>query len=169
MCVQVQATSLALDSALQPASPLLSTAAPEATFAALDAAVQTLSQRLRQLSNLSLSITAVQPCSAIARHTVAVVAPAHPLLRPRAPKALDTAVLRCVDPVDLLVRILVELFALLAVPSRVQQASSGLLHGLCARWCDPARAVVPALRSQPRWPRLSIRRCGTLQAIFCAR
>ena len=74
---------------------------------ALDAALRNVSQRLRQLQGLSLTVLATQACGPAARHTACFPPQPHPLLlgddgvAAAAPGVLP----RCVDPCTMLVRL----------------------------------------------------------------
>ena len=93
-----------LTPALLPSHKAMLAVPASATHKAVDAAVHKLSQQLRKLTGLSLEVVSTQAFGAAARHTDCVPVPLHPLLRSTLPKRLDSEVLRCVDPVHVLVR-----------------------------------------------------------------
>jgi hypothetical protein len=104
LLVQVGGSSMALAPALQPQGSAPGAAPASATHAAIDSAVHMLSQRLRQLADLSLSVVSTQAFGAEARHTACMPAPAHPLLRSTPQRVTGADIQRCVEPIHMLVR-----------------------------------------------------------------
>ena len=102
--LQVEGTSHLLTPALAARSDLTGTAPAVVAHTAIDAALQTISHRLRQLADLSLSVISTQAFGAEARHTACIPVQAHPALRATPARGLDADVLRCVEPLRLLVR-----------------------------------------------------------------
>ena len=68
----------------------------------LDAAVASLSKRLKELDNITLHISSCQQLSPAGRHTCAFPPLPHPLLT--ASQSESASVPRCLQPVEMLVR-----------------------------------------------------------------